>query len=54
MPISDEEYEHWLDWYLQHKWQLDRDYQQEIEHQQEVKEYPLFFWKESCNDKNNS
>ena len=41
----DEEYQAWYDWYTSYP-----DYQQEIEHQQEVEEYPLFFWKEACNE----
>ena len=38
--------------YCYEKYLEDMQYNQYLEHQQEVEEYPLFFWRETCQDLN--
>ena len=40
------DYDDYMAWF---EWYTSASDQQEIEYQQEVEEYPLFFWKETCN-----
>lgn len=45
--MDDADYDEWWDWHLRNMGYYDPH---EVEYQQEVKEYPLFFWKETCHE----